>query len=205
MNEFTYENQHNKKRYETYEWDNTWIEHANNTDKKRVLYIGDSISCGIRRIATELTKEEILFDGFGSSKGIDNPYLIESIKIFAAQEGKRNAILFNNGLHGWHLEDKKEYKEYFENVIKTLLGEFKNTPLIIVLTTCIANKEQEKRVIARNKVAVEIAKKYNLSVIDLYTEAETNQKFLKSDGVHFLKQGYIKLAKKIVSEVKKII
>lgn len=202
MKEFTYENQNNNKRYETYEWDNTWIEHANNTDAKRVLYIGDSISCGIRRIATELTNEKILFDGFGTSKGIDNPYLMDSIKIFAAQQGKRDVILFNNGLHGWHLDDEIEYKEYFENVIKFLLENFKNIPLMIVLTTFIANEEREKRVVIRNKSAVEIAKKYDLPVIDLYAESKTNQKYLKNDGVHFLKKGYVKLAKKIVAEVK---
>ena len=201
MKEFTYENQNNNKRYETYEWDNTWIEHANNTDAKRVLYIGDSISCGIRRIATELTNEKILFDGFGTSKGIDNPYLMDSIKLFAEQEGKREAVLFNNGLHGWHLDDEKEYKEHFENVVKFLLDNFKDTPVIIVLTTYIVGKERLKRVIARNKSATEVANKYNLPVIDLYTEAEANQKALKSDGVHFLKRGYIKLAKKILKEM----
>ena len=204
MKEFTYENQNNKKRYETYEWDNTWIDHANNTDAKRVLYIGDSISCGIRRIATELSKEEILFDGFGSSKGIDNPYLMESIKIFAAQQGKRNAILFNNGLHGWHLNDETEYKKYFEDVIKFLLDNFENTPLMIILTTYITNTE-EKRVVVRNKIASEIAQKYDLPIIDLYTEAKKNRNYFKNDGVHFLKKGYVNLAKKVVSEVKKIV
>ena len=202
MNEFTYENKNDHKKLETYEWDNTWIDHADDTDAKRVLYIGDSISCGIRRIATELTKENILFDGYASSKGIDNPYLLDSIRIFAAQQGKREAILFNNGLHGWHLEDTTEYKEHFDSVIKSLIDEFKGTPIMIVLTTYITDKDQEKRVIVRNKVAMEIADKYNLPVIDLYTEAKANQKFFKKDGVHFLKQGYVKLAKYVLSKVK---
>ena len=98
---------------EVFEWDNVWWECADTAGIPRVLYIGDSISCGIRRIATQLTNEEILFDGFGTSKGIDNPYLMDSIKLFAEQEGKREAVLFNNGLHGWHLDDEKEYKEHF--------------------------------------------------------------------------------------------
>ena len=73
---------------------------------------------------------------------------------------------------------------------------------MVVLTTYIANKDRNNRVITRNKAAVEVAKKYGVPVIDLYTESEKYQKFLKSDGVHFLKQGYVKLAKKIVYEVK---
>ena len=202
MSDFTYENKESKSVYETYEWDNTWIEHANDTMSKRVLYIGDSISCGVRRIATEVTKEEIMFDGFGTSKGIDNPYLVDSIKLFASQEPKQDVVLFNNGLHGWHLEDDTEYREHFETVIKALIDNFKENPVMVVLTTYIANKDRNNRVIERNKAAVEVAKKYGVPVIDLYAEAKKYQKFLKSDGVHFLKQGYVKLAKKIVSEVK---
>ena len=199
---FTYEYEDIRRPLETYEWDNTWIEHANDTTSKRVLYIGDSISCGVRRIATEVTKEEIMFDGFGTSKGIDNPYLVDSVRLFASQEPKQDAVLFNNGLHGWHLEDETRYKEHFEATIKALLDNFKDTPVMVVLTTYIAGKDRNNRVIARNKAAAEVAKKYNLPVIDLYTESEKYKKFLKSDGVHFLKQGYVKLAKKIVSEVK---
>ena len=196
----------NKRKfiYENYEWDNTWIDNADKLDKKRVLYIGDSISCGIRRIATDLTKGEILFDGYGTSKSIDNPYLTQSIKAFAQQEGSRDVILFNNGLHGWHLDDETEYKEYFEKVTKFLVENFKDTPLVILLTTYI-DQEREKRVIKRNDAASEVAKKYNLPVIDLHREAQKNQKFLKKDGVHFLKKGYVNLAKKVVDVVKEII
>ena len=203
MNEFTYENQNNQNTYETYEWDNTWIDHANDTTAKRVLYIGDSISCGIRRIATELTNQKIFFDGFGTSKGIDNPYLTDSIKSFANQEGKRDAVLFNNGLHGWHLDDEEEYKEYYEKVIVSLLEYFKATPILIVLTTYIEDKEREKRVVVRNKAAKKIAEKYNLPVIDLYTEAKQNKEYLSSAGVHFLEKGYVNLANKIITEVNK--
>ena len=205
MDEFTYENQDIRTKYETFEWDNTWIENANNTDAKRVLYIGDSISCGIRRIATELTEGNILFDGYGTSKGIDNPYLMESIKSFALQEGKQDVIIFNNGLHGWHLDDDTEYKEHFEKVVGLLLQNFKNIPVMLILTTSLADEERNKRVMRRNKAVLEIAKQYKLPVIDLYNESITNHKYLRKDGGHFYKKGYRNLAKKIVSEVEKVI
>ena len=64
----------NQPQYETYEWDNVWLDHAEDLSRRRVLYIGDSISCGSRHIATGQTCEEILFDGFGTSKALDNPY-----------------------------------------------------------------------------------------------------------------------------------
>ena len=52
MSDFTYENMDRSTKLETYEWDHVRWEHAATDDVPRVLYIGDSISCGTRRLAT---------------------------------------------------------------------------------------------------------------------------------------------------------
>jgi len=52
MSDFTYEFKTSALKLETYEWDNVWLEQAPVKDAKRVLYIGDSISCATRRVAT---------------------------------------------------------------------------------------------------------------------------------------------------------
>ena len=79
-----------------------------------------------------------------------------------------------------------------------MLEEFKGVPLFIVLTTHIADEEREKRVIKRNKVATELAKKYKLPIIDLYTVTAANPNTLSADGVHLLKEGYELLAEEIL-------
>ena len=163
MSNFTYEEKKTSNKYETYEWDNTWLEHINDGDVKRVMYIGDSISCGIRRIATSKTNNEIYFDGLGTSKAIDNPYFEETIKLFEKQEGYRNAILFNNGLHGWHLDDDSEYGFYLDKIVKFLAEEFKDIPIFVVLTTFIKDESRLNRVLKRN----EVAKKLQLNIICL--------------------------------------
>ena len=89
MSEFTYEAANSESRLETYEFDNVWWEHANTKGTPRVLYIGDSISCGTRRKATEVAENKIFFDGFGTSKALDNPYFADSIRMFAKQQGER--------------------------------------------------------------------------------------------------------------------
>ena len=205
MKEFTYEEKNHREMFEKYEWDNTWIEHANDSDAQRVLYIGDSISCQIRQIATRLTDEKVLFDGYGSSKGIDNPYFLNAVRLFAQQEGRRDIVLFNNGLHGWHLEDMYAYRQAYENMVCALLEEFAGVPLILVLTTHVRNTEREQRVIARNKVVMEIAEKYSLDVIDLYTESVKHHDDLDMWGVHFGETGNGYLAKQIVLTVNRII
>ena len=90
-------------------------------------------------------------------------------------------------------------------MVEFLLSEFKDTPLAIVLTTHIADDERVKRVLARNKVAVEIAKEYNLPVIDLYEESLCHKDLLSKDGVHFTPDGYVFHAKKIVASLNEFI
>ena len=191
-------------KLETYEWDNLWIEHANKDDIKRVLYIGDSISCGVRQVATSISNGEIYFDGFGTSKALDNPYFKDSLHLFALQQGKREVVVFNNGLHGWHLDDEKEYPKAYEEMIKFLLEEFKGTPLVIVLSTYVANIEDNKRVIKRNEEVLKLAEKYNLLYVDYYSVAEENKDNL-TDGVHFNREGYKSLAEALVKKVKELI
>lgn len=196
MGNFTYQ-QENHAQFETFEWDNTWIEHADEPDRKRVLYIGDSISCGTRHTATGLTGGDILFDGFGTSKALDNPYFKDALTIFARQEGQRSAVLFNNGLHGFHLDDETAYKAHYEQMAQYLVTEFAGTPVFLVLTTHVADNAQNRRVILRNRAAEEIAKNYGLPVIDLYAVSEPIADQL-TDGVHFTAAGYQALAGKII-------
>jgi len=200
MSNMTYEYGDNKQTLETYEWDNTWIEQANNADTDRVLYIGDSISYATRRIVTERSNGKYLVDGYGSSKALDNPYLYDSIRMFAAQEGRRSAIIVNNGLHGWHLDDETEYPALYEELVKFLLSEFAGAPVFVVLTTSVRNEEREKRVQARNAAALAVAEKYGLGVIDLYSLSAENTA-LWSDGVHFQREAYEKFADLIIKKL----
>lgn len=204
MGEFTYETRNRTQQYETYEWDNTWLDHPND-DIKRVLYIGDSIACSTRYAATEQSGGKMVFDLFGTSRAVDNPYFKDALTVFANQQGGREAIIFNNGLHGWHLNDEIEFKKYYEDMVRYLLNTFRDIPVAIVLSTTVKKEEDERRVIVRNKSAREVAGKYNLPVIDLYTTSKEAQEFLSDDGVHFTLEGYRILAKKIVEEVSNLL
>ena len=166
-----------------------------------MLYIGDSISCATRRTATSASEDKILFDGFGTSKALDNPFFFDFVRIFAKQQKYRNAVLFNNGLHGWHLNDDVQYPYYFEEAVRFLLEEFKDTPVAIVLTTSVSDAEREQRVKRRNEAARRIADQYGLPVIDLYSVSAEFSALRKADGVHFTDAGYQKFAEQILRDV----
>lgn len=188
-----------RKRLETFEWDEIWWEHTENYTAKRILYIGDSISCGIRRLITRLSNETVLCDGFGTSKAVDNPYLIPSIQLCMQQQSKCDGILFNNGLHGGHLS-AEEYEEYLEQVLRFLM-ETKKPVFLLLTTTDIVNSARSARVTIRNEVAEKLAKKYDLPIIDLYTVAVENANLHAPDGVHFTPEGYELMAKCILEAI----
>ncbi len=200
MSKFTYEEKNTKSIYETYEWDNVWIEHADEPNRKRVLYIGDSISCGARHQATAATKEEILFDGFGTSKGLDNPYYRDALSIFYKQLPEEEAILFNNGLHGWHLSEE-EYEKLLDEMVSFILASF-NKKLYLLLTTYITDKERNERVKLRNEAVKRVAQKHSLPVIDLYSVTEENKDKLTGDGVHPTEELYKKIAGIIIDNIR---
>ena len=205
MSDFTYEFNNRSQSLEKYEWDNVWWEQADVTGVPRVLYIGDSISCATRRVATAAAEGKIFFDGFGTSKAVDNPYFSESVRLFAQQQGEREVIIFNNGLHGWHLDDDTEYIQYYEKLVKFLLREFGETPIVLILTTAIADEKRNARVIKRNNAVVKLAAAYNLSVVDLYSVVNEHRELLSPDGVHLIPEGYKLLASALLSHINGLI
>ena len=205
MSDFTYEFNNRTQSLEKFEWDNVWWEQADVTGVPRVLYIGDSISCATRRVATAAAEGKIFFDGFGTSKAVDNPYFSESVRLFAQQQGESEVIIFNNGLHGWHLDDDTEYIQYYEQLVKFLLSEFGATPIVLILTTAIADEKRNARVIKRNNAVVKLAAAYNLSVVDLYSVVNEHRELLSPDGVHLIPEGYKLLASALLSHINGLI
>ena len=205
MSNFTYENDDRVTPLETYEWDNVWIQRTDDKKSPRVLYIGDSISCALRVFGNGVTKEEILIDSFGTSKAIDNAYFWDALRLFSLQEGHRDIVLFNNGLHGWHLDDEKDYPAYYERMLCKILDEFKDSKVVIVLTTAVAKEERHERVKVRNGFVKAIAGKYGLDIIDLYEISSENMDLLGDDGVHFTADGYQKISEYLVDEIRKIL
>lgn len=205
MSNFTYENNDRVTPLETYEWDNVWIQRTDDKKSPRVLYIGDSISCALRVFGNGVTKEEILIDSFGTSKAIDNAYFWDALRLFSLQEGHRDIVLFNNGLHGWHLDDETDYPAYYERMLCKILDEFKDSKVVIVLTTAVAKEERHERVKVRNGFVKAIAGKYGLDIIDLYEISSENMDLLGDDGVHFTADGYQKISEYLVDEIRKIL
>lgn len=206
-NGFTYEFNNINTKLETYEWDNIWWEHANSDTIERVLVIGDSISCGYRGEMNKILEGAVYVDGLGTSKAIDNPCFIKAIDYVLSQQKKGQVILFNNGLHGWHLSEEM-YEYHYRKVIDHMKNIYPDKKLIIVLTTPVREKNniqnydsvRNKIVIARNAIASKIAEEQKLQVIDLYGLVKDRPEVYGADGIHFVEEGFVLLAEKCVEE-----
>ena len=200
MSRFTYEPD-STTPLETYEWDNVWWEQTNSTEKGRIMYIGDSISCGIRYVWNNLEGIEWYCDNCGTSKAIDNPYLLPLAVSFGRQQKSCDAILINNGLHGAHLS-VEQYAEHYEKFLCGLKAEFSDRPIFVVTSTSVSDVSQNSNVIARNTAVNAIAEKHGVKVIDLYPLSST---LVHTDGVHLDNDGYLALTEHIRNELKKLI
>ena len=188
-------------RLERREWDRMWIEDTTDLDVPRVLYIGDSISHGTYLHATRLSERRILFNNFSTSKALDNPYYYPTLKMFIEQCERRDAIIFNNGLHGWHLTEE-EYGGLYLDFIKKISRDFPSIPIYLVLTTEVSpSAGNAERVLPRNEEAKRVAAKLGLEVIDLWSVSREIAD-MRTDGVHLKPEGYETLAGAIVGFIK---
>ncbi len=201
MSDLTYENTPSGA-LETYEWDNVWWERNNDKDHRRIMYLGDSISVGIRNAWNNVENIEWYLDNCATSKAADNPYLLPLAVSFKKQMLSCDAVLVNNGLHGWHLSIE-EYSSHYKNLLCALKAEFGDTPMIIVTTTCVTNDDERNAIaVKRNEAAKALADKLSLPIIDLYP---TSTELVHRDGVHLHPDGYLKLTEVILAELKNLI
>lgn len=202
MENFTYEDKKAQSQIlETYEWDNVWWQHAPDRTTKRALIIGNSISCGYRGIVNEMLEGKIHVDGFGTSKAVDNPYFAQSLDLMLAQSNC-SLILFNNGLHGYHL-NAADYKKYYYALVKGLLEKYSEKKLALIMTTPVRDRndheklDEKRNKIARerNTAAKEIAAELGLDVIDFYELlVDKSHELWSNDTVHLMPEGYRLLA-----------
>ena len=190
---------------EACEWNNAWVHEANRSDQCRVAYLGDSISLGARNFATDQTGRRILFDGFATSKAIDNPFLTEELRLFFRQVPPERAILFNNGLHGWHFDEETVYRPCYDAMIRFFRAEYPDTPLYLVLSTALRNPERHARVQVRNRIVRELAAEHSLPVIDLYTVTAAHLDQLCEDGIHPTPPLYRQLAAVLAAEMETLL
>lgn len=195
---------------EKIEWSDFWWNNEPDITKPRVLFIGNSITRGYYGAVSSNLSGKFNSDRYSTSRSIVDPSLYKETKIAM---GKYNhaVIHFNNGLHGNHLT-LEQYEKGLEKYVRFLKSKkSKECILIFSLTTPLPSGKPgvkldpvgNQMVIDRNRIARKIMEGNNIHVIDLYSVTEPElEKYSNSKGdVHYNKEGYGVLAKRISDEI----
>jgi hypothetical protein len=180
---------------EQFEWTNIWCNNANDLTLPRVLLIGDSIACGYSPIVIKQLQGKANVDRLGTSRSINDPVLIKETTLML-EDCLYIAIHFNNGLHGWHLDDKP-YAESLQQYIQLLQKLSNGTKLIWASTTPITvqddtqtiDLEKNNKVLRRNALAEEIMQECHIPISDLYQLVLNKAELRGTDGYHYNADG----------------
>lgn len=180
-------------KLEKNDWSSIWIENANQSEKTRILFVGDSITNGYYPLVLEELSEDYYLGYYVTSKFLGNPdYQTELTTVLNRYDFE--IIHINNGLHGWDYSIE-EYQQGLEDVKKILDEYAPNSLLIWCLTTPIRVEENlstldtlNQDVILRNQAAVEIMGNYGFLINDLYENMLKHPEYYR-DGYHFNNTG----------------
>lgn len=179
---------------EKFEWDDIWFDHATDTESKRIIVFGDSISVNYRFSLIEELRGKYCVDNYGTSKAADNPFLKETMKLVLAQQ-KHHVIYFFSG-HGSH-QTPEEYEKNTEKLVQWLLEEYPEKKLLISGRIYSSYPPKEETCKQRNESLERIAKKYQLPFDDLHALTFQRPELLKEDKVHLNEDGQRLVAKHI--------
>ena len=188
---------------EKYEWNDVWWEDTTNKTGTRFLYVGDSISCGLRRWINQYGNGELLFDNLATSKSLENPYFKETIQLFAKQQIKCDGVIFNNAAHGTRL-DYDTFKKYYDDMCEFLKEEFPGLPIFLVSGSYLADPERCQRLMVdRGEIAKGLCEKHGFTYLDIFDKTKEQADKMEDDGVHFLDEGNEEIGKYFIELLKK--
>lgn len=192
------------------EWTNLWWDDAENHDLPRIYLVGDSITNGYHDKVIDELGQEARITMMATSKSVDNPNFIPEMDHVYRQNGYQyNLVHFNNGLHGWHMDDTV-FENSYEKTLNHMLETY-NTKIAVVLCTptslcdniMVIDENRVKTIRRRNEIIQKLADKYGLAVDDLFTPMYPHPEYHVPDGVHFTQDAQRIQAKLVADFIRK--
>jgi lysophospholipase L1-like esterase len=198
--------------YESIEWCDIWISHANETNLPRVLLIGDSITRDYYPGVEKRLDGKAYVARLATSRFASDPVLLQEIAL-VLDNTKFDIIHFNNGMHGWQ-HGEKEYEQALPKLLETVQKCSPNAKLIWANTTPLKvspllpadNQIQatDERISARNAIALKIMQAKGIPVENLNAPMLGHPEFHR-DNVHFNDQGIAMQAAQVAASIEKLL
>jgi len=185
---------------ENIEWCDVWIPGATNTNKPRVLLVGDSITKGYYKVASDQLGDRATCARFATSACVADPAFHVQLEALLSQYTFA-LIHFNNGLHGVGYTEE-EYQAGYEKALKSIQKHSPSTKLVLALSTPLNETSSANslnpRMNERNRIVSELAKTYGATVNDLHSISKGHPEYY-TDAYHY-KAVAIELQGKQVAE-----
>ncbi len=188
MNNVDYRDYQLKKtthKGETLEWGAYNHNAALETDRPRLLMIGDSICGGYNKICRNFLIDNVYQSSWISSRGVTDEKYLQELDLVLSALPRFDYITFNNGLHCTS-SNVDEWKEAYGLVIDFMRAKHPGVKIYVLTSTPVENEDWEKDVVKINQKAVEVAREKDLPVLDLHqTVLDMPLEKKWEDGVHY--------------------
>lgn len=216
------------KSREWAEWLN--VSFSNDIKQKKLLIVGDSISCGYTPFVRELLPDYTV-DSINTSEGTNHQNIFDELAL-ALNSRQYDIIHFNNGIHlhnittSQYAENLTRIFDFIQNTSPSSKLIFGNTSTVNKLTTETSNYNTNnfqlgdrdptkilnttnygvydcvasEKYIKLNDVAQKICADRNISITDFFHLC-VDENLPKTDRVHFTDYGYQRLADLLVSNL----
>lgn len=191
---------------ERIEWNDLWVVNANASDRPKVLLVGDSIVKGYYAGVEKELGEKADLSRFATSLFLGNPDYLTELRTLLRRY-TFEVIHINNGLHGFGYTEE-QYRQGIADLLALLKTEAPHARIVWCTTTPMRDsgdlskfKEDNPRVIERNKIALEALGQHGIPVDDLYTLVADHPEYYAQDGVHFSEAGRAAQAKQVAETI----
>ncbi|MBQ7982225.1 MAG: SGNH/GDSL hydrolase family protein [Clostridia bacterium] len=169
---------------ESIEWSITYAYDTHDTDKPRVLLIGDSICNGYNGAVRDRLAGKVNVSFWASSKCVTDPDYFRELD-FMLDARPYDIICFNNGLHSLNT-NREEWDAAYASVVAFILAKLPCAKLSLTLSTPLKDAALTAISASLNETVQSIGVKRNLPIIDLFTAMNgLDRDEFWSDTYHF--------------------
>ncbi len=169
---------------EDVEWSITYTFHALETDKPRVLLIGDSICNGYHGSVREKLEGKVNVSFWASSKCVTDPDYFRELD-FMLGAYPYDIVCFNNGLHSL-FTNRDEWDAAYASAVAFIRAKLPDAKLSLTLSTPLKDASLTAKSASLNKTVRKVADENGLPVIDLFAAMDVlDREEYWSDTFHF--------------------
>ena len=166
------------------EWSITYAYNATETDKPRVLLIGDSICNGYQGAVRDKLAGRVNVSFWASSKCVTDPAYFRELD-FMLDAYPYDAVTFNNGLHSL-TTDREVWEPAYLSAVLFIRDKLPQAKLSLVLSTPLKDAALTAVSAALNDSVKKIGTEQGLPIIDLFTAMDgLDRDAFWSDTYHF--------------------